>query len=71
MLLENTTRIGQMKVASKPAELVVFVLRTFIKYGSLLDLKYLWRNADDIQAELQWLQTGADISGALCLLKRY
>src|SRR4030067_678769 len=31
MLLENTYCVDQLKVTSKPAELVLFILRTFIK----------------------------------------
>lgn len=71
MLLENAYHIGQIRVTSKPAELVLFVLRTFIKYGSLLDLMYLLRNSEEIGAELRWLQAGSDISEALCLLKKH
>lgn len=71
MLLENTYNRGRIKVTSKPAELVLFILRTFIKYGSLLDLIYLLRKPEDIKAELHWLQAGSDMPEALCLLKKY
>jgi thymidylate kinase len=71
MLLENTDFIGPIRVTAKPAEMVVFVMRTFIKYGSLLDLMVLRRNPEAIQTELRWLQDGSDLSEALCLLKEY
>jgi thymidylate kinase len=71
LLLEHTGFIGQIRVTSKPAELVLFILRTFIKYGSPLDLIYLLRSLEDIRAELRWLQAGADMPAALCLLKKH
>jgi thymidylate kinase len=71
MLLENADYFGQIRVASKAAELVLFVLRTFIKYSSPLDLMYLLRSSEDIRTELCWLQSGSDISEALYLLEKY
>jgi len=71
MLLENTYNLGQIRLASKSAELILFTLRMFIKYGSLLDLIYIFRKSEDIKAELRWLMSGSDMSEVLCLLKRY
>jgi thymidylate kinase len=71
MLFENVYTIGKVKVTSKPAELVLFILRTFIKYGSLLDLFYLLGNSEKIRAELCWLQAENNVSEALSLLKSY
>lgn len=71
MLLENTYNIGLMNVPSKPVELLVFVLRTFIKYGSLLDLIYLYRQSEDIKAESRWLEPRSNMSEALSLLRKY
>ena len=71
MLLENPNYYGQIRVPPRPAELVLFILRTFIKYSSLLDTMYLLRNSEDIRAELHWLQSGSDISEALYLLEKY
>ena len=56
MLFENTYNIGTMKVASRTAELVVFIVRTFIKYGSLLDVLMLAGKNGTIRDELTWLQ---------------
>lgn len=71
MLLENCNRIGQLAVLSKPAELVLFVLRTFIKYASLLDMIRLFRKPSEVREELKWLLDGGDISQALSLLRIY
>lgn len=71
MLLENTSNLGQIRVASKPAELILFTLRMFIKYGSLLDLIYIYRKNEDIKAELRWLMSGSDMSDVFCLLEKY
>lgn len=71
MLLENRSCLGPVRVASKSAELVVFVLRTFIKYGSLPDCCHLLGKSDLLRAELRWLQTGSDISEAVALLRKY
>lgn len=71
MLLQNARYDGQMKVASRSAELVLFIVRTYIKYGSLLDLVYLAKKTEKIRAELQWLKAGASITESLCLLDTY
>ena len=71
MLLENATYADHIRVTSKPAELVLFTLRMFIKYGSLLDLVSLRRKAASIKAEARWLQDGGDLSEALALLRQY
>ena len=71
MLLDNVYYFDQIRVTSKPAELVLFTLRTFVKYGSLLDLVFLWRKSDKVKAEILWLQDGGDLSEALSLLKTY
>ena len=71
MLLQNTRCIGPIKVASKPAELVLFTVRTFIKYGSIPDLLYLLKKKDKIKSELQWLKNGVDINQSICLLNKY
>jgi thymidylate kinase len=71
MLLENTEYIGQIRVASKSAELVLFVVRTFIKYGSLPDLLVLSRHGTAVRAELDWLLDGSDMAESLSLLHTY
>lgn len=71
LLLENCERIGQMQVLSKSAELVLFVLRTFIKYGSPLDMMRLGGKASEIRNELRWLLDGGDISKSLSLVRTH
>lgn len=71
MLLENVDQIGTMKVANRSAELVLFFVRTYIKYGSWLDLPYLLRKPEAVQEELAWLRAGSDMTEALRLLQCY
>ena len=71
MLLANGYRAGRIRVTSKPAELVLFTLRMFIKYGSLLDLMVLRRKSKSIKTEVRWLKAGADLPEALALLRTY
>lgn len=71
MLLENGGYFSGVRVVSKSAELVLFILRTFIKYGSLLDLLRLARSPESVQTELRWLLEGADMTEAVTLLGRY
>ncbi|HMN29543.1 MAG TPA: hypothetical protein PKE45_15440, partial [Caldilineaceae bacterium] len=75
MLLENVYAVGGMRVTSKPAELVLFTLRMFIKYGSLFDLAVLWRKSASAKKEVRWLQGEADPAAnratALSLLGKY
>lgn len=71
MLLENVYYFDRIRVTSKPAELVLFTLRMFIKYGSLFDLVSLRGKSDKIKSEVLWLQGNGDLSEALSLLKQH
>lgn len=71
MLLQNTRFDGKMRAASKSAELVLFIVRTFIKYGSLLDLVYLRNKTEKIKTELKWLKDGSDFTTSIALLRTY
>jgi thymidylate kinase len=71
MFLENCHRVAQISVVSKPAELVLFVLRTFIKYGSLPDMLRLAGNSANVCSELKWLLDKDNLSKALDLLKTF
>jgi thymidylate kinase len=71
LLLENTSNIGTIKIASSAAELLVFVIRTFIKYGSLLDVLMMAGKAESLRDELTWLQNESDLAESLALLKKY
>ncbi len=71
MLLENCARIGPVAVVSKPVELVLFVLRTFVKYGSLPDMLRLYGKSAEARKELKWLLDNGDVAKALSLLSTY
>lgn len=71
MLLQNAGYVGPMRVTSKSAELVLYTIRMFIKYGSVLDLVYLLKNSEKIKSEVRWLKDGYDLTEALSLLKQY
>lgn len=71
MLLENTRSVNGMTVTSKEAELVLFVLRMFIKFGSLLDVPRLLKNDTKVRQEAQWLKDGSDMKRVAVLLGKY
>lgn len=71
MLLENCDKVDQLAVLSKQAELVIFVLRTFIKYGSLPDILRLFGKNGDLRTELLWLMNNQDIGKSLSLLNEH
>jgi thymidylate kinase len=71
MLLQDARYDGSMRVTSKSAELVLFTVRTYIKYGSPLDIAVLMKKTKKIQAELDWLKDGSDLAASLCLLEKY
>lgn len=71
MLLENVYYTEQIRVTAKPAELVLYTLRMFIKYGSLPDLLSLRRKSASIKEEVLWLQDGGDLTESLFLLDKY
>jgi thymidylate kinase len=71
LLLENPRYSGSLPVASYSAELVIFVLRAFIKYGSPLDLLVLRRQAEKLRKEARWLHEHADREQSLDLLRRH
>src|SRR5690606_9166160 len=53
------------------AELVLFTLRMFIKYGSLPDLVVMRRKSAALRREVRWLQEGGGLADALALLKKH
>ena len=71
MLFENVCSVDEIKVTSKAAELTLFILRMFIKHGSLLDLLYLHKEPKTVQEELHWLLSKCDLSEVLSLLEKY
>ncbi len=71
MLLADGYQFEGIRVTSKSAELVIFIVRHMIKYGSLLDIIYLIGKSEEIKAELLWLLDGADIDKATEYLAEY
>lgn len=71
MLTKNVSFVNGLKVASKEAELVLFVLRSYIKYGSLLDAIRLLKDQSKLIKEAQWLQMGSDMQLVLSLLEKH
>lgn len=71
MMLENVYYADRIRVTAKPAELVLFTLRMFIKYGSLPDLITMWRKSKSLKKEVRWLLDGGDLSESLALLREY
>lgn len=71
MLLENAYYSDQIRVTSRPAELVLFTLRMFVKYGSLPDLVSLWSKSESLKKEVRWLLNDDEPSEALSLLRKH
>jgi thymidylate kinase len=57
MLLQDARRDGIVNVPSKGAELVVFVLRIYLKHATLAELALLIRSWGKVRQEAAWLAT--------------
>lgn len=71
MLLSDIRHVGALKVTGFSAELVIFILRHFIKYGSLIDLWRIRNDSAEIREELHWLLNGSDLGTAHQYLSTY
>jgi thymidylate kinase len=71
MLLGDTRFEDNVRVPSKAAELVIFTIRTYVKYGSMLDLLYLVKKNEKVKSELAWLKDGGDLEKSIGLLKEF
>jgi thymidylate kinase len=71
MLLKSTDSINGMRISSKEAELVLFVLRMYIKYGSPLDLPRVLKSDKKVREEARWLKDGSDMEQVGILLDTY
>jgi thymidylate kinase len=71
MLLENTYSSNGLMVTSKEAELVLFVLRMYIKYGSFLDAARVLRSDKKVREEASWLKDGSNMKQTGLLLDTY
>ena len=71
MLLENTCSSNGLTVTSKETELILFVLRMYIKYGSFLDVIRLLKSDKKVREEAHWLKEGSDMKKVGILLDKY
>ena len=71
MMLKNTYEIDGIHIASKEAELVLFILRMYIKYGSFLDAIRLLKGEKKVREEAEWLKAGCDMREAKALLEEH
>ena len=71
MLLADPVEFEGLKTARPAAELVLFLARNYIKYGSLVDLVYQVRGAKHAGAELAWLVSRCDVDEALDLAAHF
>jgi thymidylate kinase len=71
MLLENSYSAHGLTVTSKEAELVLFVLRTYIKYGSFLDVLRVLKSDKKVREEARWLKDNSDMARVSTLLDKY
>jgi thymidylate kinase len=68
MLLGNVERAGPVNIPSKGAELVVFVLRMYLKHTSVAELPLVIRSWRDTLREIAWLATDDACADARALL---
>jgi thymidylate kinase len=71
MLLENAAYSGPLRVPTRPAELALFAMRMFIKYGSIPDLLSMRRKSASLRREVRWLQEGGEPAVAASLLRKH
>ena len=71
MLLKNSYSVNDVTVTSKEAELVLFVLRMYIKYGSFLDVIRVLKSDKKVREEAWWLIDGSDMDRVAGLLDQY
>jgi thymidylate kinase len=68
MLLEYADPGGPVPVPAKGAELVVFVLRMYLKHTTLAELALVRRSWGDVRQEVAWLATDDACADAAALL---
>jgi thymidylate kinase len=71
MLFKDTYTINGLVVTSKEAELVLFIIKTFIRYGSLLDIRQVLRADGKFKEEFHDLKTGSDMTKVMDYISRY
>ena len=69
--MADTYSLDGLTVASKEAELVLFVLKTFVRYGSLLDVVGLLKGDKSLREKAQLLKEAANLRQAMMLFEKY
>lgn len=71
MLTEGTSRHLGIPIPRRAAECVVYVLKSYIRYGSLLDLVANAISTRDEEAERSWLDLQGHLEESISLLKEH
>ena len=71
MLFQNSRYIENVRVPSKGAELLIFVLRKTVEHSSLVEYTLVRREYASIKKELQWLHDSDTETEALELLRNW
>ena len=71
MLFENGCEIDQVRVPSRPAELLLFVVRKMLEYASPPEWPFTFGESRRSRRELEWLVEGDSISRAHELRERW
>jgi len=71
MLLENTRKVGCVRVPTKGAELVIFTVRMLLKHTSMMELLLLSRYWRQARNEIDWLTEGDEVVEAADLVSRW
>ncbi len=71
LLLRHTETCNGFRVPGRGAELLVYVLKVYIRLGSIPDLLIQRLKSKVDRRELQWLQQGAAATDAIALLNEY
>lgn len=64
MLFENSCEIDQVRVPSRPAELLLLVVRKMLEYASPLEWSFTLQESRRSRRELEWLVEGDSIARA-------
>lgn len=71
LLLQHTHSCNGFRVPGRGAELLIYVLKVYIRFGSAPDLLMHWLKPKSTRRELQWLQKGSAEADAIALLREY
>lgn len=70
ILLEATRTESGLRLPSREAEFVTFLLRDLVRHGTLVDIALLRRNRVARQQQIAWLFDGVDLDEATAILGR-